>query len=178
MSSSKAALHMRVFVSAVQSHMHERPQKCAQHNQPLQITGPRSSLFPLIFHGLLLLLISCLTRCGWLFGEAWTLLRICAMQKTAEVSWPWSCVSVVFPIRTRRGWQWAVPLSGASVPSVLEPSGHGWWKSRTSLTLSLRLATTRQCGPASKVNGNAVFVCTAQPWVWGCPCEGCLGSRD
>lgn len=53
--------------------------------------------------------------------------------------------------------------SGASALSVLEPSGCGWWKSWASLTLSFRMTPPRQCSPANKANGNAVFVSTAQP---------------
>lgn len=51
--------------------------------------------------------------------------------------------------------------SRASVLSVLEPSGCGWWKSRTSLILSLGMTPPRQRSPASKADGNAVLF----PWL-------------
>lgn len=166
---SKAALHMCVFVSAV-THAWNTPEMCtawptiANYRSsflPFPTNFPRSAALADILSNMLWLAVR---------GGLDTLLHICAMQKTAEVTGPWSCVSVVPPPRAHCGWQQAMSLSWASVLSALDPSGREWWKSWTSLTLSPRLGPTRQSSPASKVNGNAVFTSTAQPWVWGCPC--------
>lgn len=172
---SKAALHMCVFISAA-THAWNTPEMCTARPT---IANYRSSFlpFPTNFPRSAAL-ADILSNVVWLAarGGLDTLLPIPATQKTAEVTGPQSCVSGVFPTSAHCSWQPAAPLSRASVLSALDPSGCEW--SWTSLTPSLRLGPTRQSSPASKVNGNAVFISTAQPWLRGCPCSQRPGCRD
>lgn len=126
-------IYIHVFLY-LQSHMHEIPQKCAQHNQLLQITSPCSCLFPLIFHSLLLLLISCLKYRLTIHGDLDTASYLCYAENCRSNQISELCVSGFPHLNPRQG---AVPRSGVSVPFVLDPCECGWWKSQT---LSLRLS--------------------------------------